>query len=78
MRPVSMKPVPDVFSTSADFEKAIATQGEAAAHKHLAEGRPVYYAKPEYPGFLVKKNPDGSEQLVRVDSHGNISVVRGL
>lgn len=70
--------MPDVFGTTAEFEKAIATQGEAAAHRHLAEGRPVYYAKPEHPGLLVKKNPDGSEQLVLVDAQGKISVVRGL
>lgn len=31
----------DVFRASSDFERAIATQGDAAAQRHLAAGRSI-------------------------------------
>ena len=37
------------------------------AARHLAAGRPIYYADPAYPGKLVKKFPDGRRQVVRFD-----------
>ncbi len=78
MRQSAIKPGSEVFRASAEFEQAIATQGEAAAREHLDKGRPVYYADPKYPGFIVKKNPDGSEELARVDLDGTITVVRAI
>ncbi|MDF3839331.1 hypothetical protein P3W85_41300 [Cupriavidus basilensis] len=78
MRQSAIKPGSEVFRASAEFEQAIVTQGEAAAREHLDNGRPVYYADPKYPGFVVKKNPDGSEQLASVDLDGKITVVRTI
>ncbi|WP_020202793.1 MULTISPECIES: hypothetical protein [Cupriavidus] len=78
MQPTAVKQGNDVFRTSAEFERAIDAQGETAAQEHLDQGRPVYYADPEYPGFIVKKNPDGSRELATVDVDGHISVVRTI
>ncbi|WP_420994733.1 hypothetical protein ACKI2N_021465 [Cupriavidus sp. 30B13] len=78
MQPTAIKQGNEVFGTSAEFERAIDTQGETAAQGHLDKGRPVYYADPKYPGFIVKKNPDGSEELATVDADGHISVVRTI
>jgi hypothetical protein len=69
---------PELFAHSGDVERAVAAQGDEAARRHLAAGRPVYRGDPRHPGMLVRANPDGTEQLVRVEPDGKIAVVRDL
>ena len=38
-----------------------------AAHKHLMEGRPVYYSEDSFPGETVKHYPDGHREIVAHD-----------
>lgn len=78
IKPITTKPPSDIFRTPGDLEQALANHGDAAARSHLEKGRPVYYADPKYPGYIVKKNPDGSQQLVRVQADGTITVVRPI
>jgi len=50
----------------------------AAARKHLAAGRPIYYTEDDTPaGLLVKKHPDGRRELVKFDEAGD-QVIRPL
>jgi hypothetical protein len=48
----------------------------AAAKRHLAAGRSVYYREPQTPaGHVIRNNPDGSRQLVRFTADGAELVV---
>lgn len=66
------------FLSSPEFAIALAHDDGLAAKQHLADGRPIYYGDDRYPEGIVKKFPDGRQQLVSVDSDGKIKVIRDL
>lgn len=66
------------YLLSAEFAYALAHDDGRAAQQHLAAGRPIYYGDDRYPGKIIKKYPDGRQQLVSVDSDGKITVLRDL
>jgi hypothetical protein len=48
----------------------------AEARRHLAAGRPVYYAEADTPeGLVVRESPDGSKDLIRVDPDRVVRVI---
>ena len=66
------------YLLSAEFANALAHDDGRAAQQHLAAGRPIYYGDDRYPGKIIKKYPDGRQQLVSVDPDGKITVLRDL
>lgn len=68
----------EAFLSSSAFERLLAQDDGAAAKRHLAAGRPIYYADERYPGELVKKFPDGRKQLVAVNDRGKFRIIRHL
>ena len=49
----------------------------AEAASHLAAGRPIYFTEPSTPkGLVVRQNPDGRRDLMRLDPDGSLQVVR--
>jgi hypothetical protein len=48
------------------------------AREHLAAGHAVYYGDDAYPDFVIKKYPDGREELVDFDKDGNEFTIRSL
>jgi len=66
------------FLASPEFEAAITNDDGEAAQQHLAAGRPIYYGDARFPEGLVKKYPDGRQQLVSVSADGKVSVIRDI
>ncbi len=60
------------------FESALAHDDGQAARLHLAAGRPIHYCDDRYPDGVIRKWPDGQRELVKVDSTGNVTVLRLL
>lgn len=61
------------------FERTLARDDGQAAKSHLAAGRPIYYCDDRYPNDLVREWPDGSRELVAIDSStGGFTIVRTL
>ncbi len=49
----------------------------AEAASHLAAGRPIYFTEPSTPkGLVVRQNPDGRRDLMRLAPDGYLQVVR--
>jgi len=58
------------------IDTAFGDNDGAAAKRHLAAGRSVYYREPNTPpGHVIRKHPDGSRQLVRFAADGTEHVV---
>ncbi len=69
--PIDEDAAHDFMLEDEDFED----DGSEAA-RHLAEGRPIYYAEPETPaGLVIRESPDGSRVYVRLDGQGGLVVV---
>lgn len=66
------------YLSSSEFVNALAHDDGLAAKQHLAAGRPIYYGDDRYPEGLIKKYPDGHQQIVSVDPDGKITVIRDL
>ncbi len=46
------------------------------ARRHLAAGRPIYFADASTPcGHVVRESPDGLKELVKVEGDGAFKVV---
>jgi hypothetical protein len=64
-------PVPagsDIWQLISD---AIERDGDRVARSHLAAGFPVYVSDEDTPpGTIIRKNPDGTRQLVHFDADG--------
>jgi hypothetical protein len=49
---------------------------DSEARRHLAAGRPIYYAEANTPeGLMVRESPDGRKELIQVDADGAFRVV---
>lgn len=49
-----------------DIDNAFSFDEGTAVRAHLAAGRPIYYREADTPaGHVIRKNPDGSRQLVK-------------
>lgn len=58
------------------IDAALSTDEGTAVRRHLSAGRPVYFREPLTPaGHVIRKNPDGSCQLVRFTAGGSELVV---
>ena len=66
------------YLSSSEFGSALAHDDGLAGKQHLAAGRPIYYGDDRYPEGLIKKYPDGHQQIVSVDPDGKITVIRDL
>ena len=66
------------FLSSSEFANVLAHDDGFAAKQHLAAGRPIYYGDDRYPEGIIKKFPNGRQQLVSVDPDGKITVVLNL
>lgn len=50
-----------------------------AARAHLQAGRPVHYVEQGTPeGHVIRANPNGSRELLRVDVDGSTHVICGI
>jgi len=60
----------------AAFETELAHDDAAAAKEHLAAGFPIYFREADTPaGLVIKKYPDGRQELICFDLTGE-KVVR--
>ncbi|MEX3630482.1 MAG: hypothetical protein VB138_14600 [Burkholderia sp.] len=61
------------------FESELAHDDGVAAQEHLAAGRAIYVSDPDYPGRVIRRNPDGSRDLMTLDeSNGMLRKERTL
>ena len=58
----------DITAFESEFEHEIAKDDDCAATRMLAAGLPIHIAREDTPpGYVVRINPDGREELVVVD-----------
>ena len=41
------------------------------AHRHLADGNPIFYGDSQYIGKVIKEYPSGKRELITFASNGN-------
>lgn len=58
------------------LEKKLRRDDGAAAHAHLKAGRPIYYVDFRFDNEMVRKWPDGTQELVTVNESGHVVRVR--
>lgn len=52
----------------ADFDRSVRHDDDTASQALLAAGRPIHFRKPDTPpSHVVRKHPDGREELVHID-----------
>lgn len=62
--------MPDDFDT---LQRLISRDDGRAAREHLQAGYPVYVSgENEFPGKVIRINPNGTRDLVRFDKTGEI------
>lgn len=60
------------------FEKHLRLNDGDAAMKSLQAGNPIYYADTRFPGYVVRKWPDGTCELVKFDVVEGMTIIRRL
>lgn len=56
----------DEFAT--EFEREIAKEDDSASRALLAAGRPIHIRRANTPaGHVIRKHPNGQEELLRID-----------
>lgn len=69
--------IDDEFAT--EFEREIAKEDDSASRALLAAGRPIHIRRADTPaGHVIRKHPNGREELVRIDLRGNPSQLRAV
>ena len=64
--------IDDEFAT--EFEREIAKEDDSASRALLAAGRPIHIRRADTPvGHVIRKHPNGREELVRIDLRDNPS-----
>ncbi|PKU26080.1 hypothetical protein [Telmatospirillum siberiense] len=62
-----------------DLPRLIEQDDGYAVKELLAKGIPAYYSEDDTPeGLLIRENPDGTRQLVRVSFDGDDIVIQNL
>ncbi len=62
-----------------DLPRLIEQDEGGAVKELLAKGIPAYYSEDDTPdGLLIRENPDGTRQLVRVNFDGDDTIIRDL
>ncbi|CAG9229977.1 conserved hypothetical protein [Paraburkholderia tropica] len=54
------------------FEAELARDDGEAAREHLATGHPIFVSEPDYPGRVIRRNPDGSRDLMVFDEANGV------
>jgi hypothetical protein len=58
-----------------EIERAIVYDDGQAAREHLEAGRPIYFIRN---GQIIKKLPDGREQIVDISDSGVVRIIQDL
>ena len=58
-----------------EIERAIVFDDGQAAREHLEAGRPIYFMRN---GLIIKKLPDGREQIVDISDSGVVRIIQDL
>ena len=58
-----------------EIERAIVYDDGQAAREHLEAGRPIYFIRS---GQIIKKLPDGREQIVDISDSGVVRIIQDL
>ncbi|WP_297461986.1 hypothetical protein [Ferrovum sp.] len=58
-----------------EIERAIVYDDGQAAREHLEAGRPIYFMRHDQ---IIKKFPDGREQVVDISDDGVVLIIQDL